>query len=119
MSDLKINDENELIISNGDLVLTTEDNDAIPQHLRQRLRVLKGEWFLDRTIGLPYFDLIMEKNPSSKLVAAVFKKTILDTPGVLKLNSFDLSFDRINRKVSVSFEATISNGTVINFEDNI
>ena len=78
MSDLRINQENELIIENGDLVLTTVAVDNISQNTRQRLRIFKGEWFLDRTLGLPLLDTILEKNPNSVLVSTLFKQTILD-----------------------------------------
>lgn len=119
MSDLQIGPDNELVLVNGDLVLTTVELDNISQSIRQRLRIFKGEWFLDRTLGLPYFESILVKNPSSALVATLFKNTILETKGVTKLNTFSMEFDTVNRKLSVTFEATITTGEVLYFEENI
>jgi len=119
MIDLKIDANNELVIQNGDLVLTSDEDDAIAQHIRQRLRVIKGEWFLDRTLGLPLFDLILEKNPNSNLVATLFKQIILETPGVTKLNTYTQDFDKRARTLTISFEATFSTGSTLPFEEDI
>lgn len=120
MSDLRIDLDNELVLENGDLVLTTSETDNIAQNIRQRLRVLKGEWFLDRTLGLPYFETILEKNPNSVLVATLFKQTILETRGVTKLNTFSMTYDNNNlRELVVTFEATITTGDILYFEEQI
>ena len=119
MSDLRIGADNELLISNGDLVLTTSDLDNIYQNIRQKLRIFKGEWFLDRTLGLPFFESILEKNPNSAFVATLFKNIILETQGVTKLNTFTMDFEGVNRKLFVAFTATIITGEVLYFEENI
>ncbi len=119
MSDLKINRENKLVIVDGDLVITPTTVDTIAQNVRQRLRILKGEWFLDRTKGLPYFEVILEKNPRSEVVITLFKNTILDTKGVTKLNYFDLSFNNSERKLNLEFQATVTTGEVIYFEEQL
>lgn len=54
MSDLKLGVDGDLEIKNGDLLLTTSD-DAVRQHLQQRLRTFLGEWFLDLDVGIPFF----------------------------------------------------------------
>lgn len=117
MSDLRIDENNELVLENGDLVLTTTELDNITQHLRQRLRVFKGEWYLDRTLGLPYFKTILVKNPNSLLVATVYKEAILGTPGITRLNKYNQAFNREKRTLTITFEATISTGEIIHFEE--
>ena len=117
MSDLKIDENNELVISNGDLVLTTVATDNIAQSIRQRLRIIKGEWFLDRTLGLPYLDTILEKNPNSLLVTTLYKNQILETKGVTKLNTFNLSFDNKARQLDLTFSVIITTGEVLYFEE--
>lgn len=119
MSDLRMGQDNELVLVNGDLVLTTTDMDNIYQNIKQNLRIFKGEWFLDRTLGLPYFESILIKNPNSALVATLYKNKILETKGVTKLNAFSMEFDSASRQLSVTFEATITTGEVLYFEETI
>jgi hypothetical protein len=118
MIDLQIDEDRNFVINNGDVSMTPTDDEGIAQNIVQRLRILKGEWFLDRTVGLPYFEIILEKNPDSNLVATIIKNTILETKGVTKLNKFSLYFDNKARKASVTFEVTTENGaTLANSEE--
>ena len=119
MSDFRIGPDNELVFVNGDLVLTTVELDNISQNLRQRLRIIKGEWFLDRTLGLPYFDIILEKNPNSALVSSLYKTVILETKGVTKLNTFTMTFDPRLRFLTITFTATITTGEILYFDEEI
>ena len=47
-------------IVNGDLQLVGA-GPAILQHILQRLGIFLGEWFLDNTIGVPYFQQVLVK----------------------------------------------------------
>ncbi len=103
MSDISLTDDGEhLKILNGDLVLTSLA-DAVKQHLLQRLRTFRGEWFLDFSIGIPYFQNILVKNPNPDVVDGLLKDEILSTPGVDELLFFELEYDRAVRKLTVSF----------------
>jgi len=113
MTDILTDEDRNFVIVNGDLVITRTEAEGIAQNIKQRLRTLKGEWFLDRTIGLPYFEIILEKNPNSNIVATLFKKTILETQGVARLNKFSLSFDSKNRTSDITFEVTTVSGETI------
>ena len=111
-------DENRnLVVTNGDLVITPTSVEGIKQNIKQRLQTLKGEYFLDRTRGLPWFQIILRKNPNSNLVSTLFKETILNTEGVTKLNAFSLYFNSKTRKVEVTWEATVFTGEIINGEE--
>lgn len=112
MSDLKYDQAtNDLILEDGDLALV-EDGDAVAQHILQRLRTFLGEWFLDLTAGVPYYQDILKKNPNIDVVEQVFKREILFTPGVLELMSFSLELDTALRKLSLSFKVRTVDGPV-------
>lgn len=98
-------------IVNGDLVLN-DGVEAIRQHILQRLRMFLGEWFLDNTIGLPYFQQILVKNPDQSKIDAIFINQILGTPGVVSLTKYSFVPNFINRSVSVTFECLTTQGTV-------
>jgi hypothetical protein len=101
----------DLDIQNGQLVLI-EGQEEIKQHLEQRLRAFLGEWFLDQSIGLPYFDDILKKNVISSEVESIFINEILSTPGVVRLLSFELTLDKGLRQLQLSFLAETIDGIV-------
>lgn len=111
MSDLKIGSDGDLEIKNGNLQLTNGD-DAVRQHLQQRLRTFLGEWFLDLDVGVPYFQDILVKNPNVNQVDGILKQTILTTPGVVELVSFTMNSDPTARTLSVEFEYTSYSGEI-------
>lgn len=104
MSDLRLNEQTyDLELVNGDLVLTTK-SDAIRQHIRQRLWTFFAEWFLDTSVGVPYYQTILVKNPSLANIEGVLQQEILATPGVTELISFQLDYDNATRQLTVDFQ---------------
>jgi hypothetical protein len=101
----------DLKVTNGDLVLVS-NADAIQQHLIQRLKLFRGEWFLDLDAGVPYFQDILVKNPNPALVDGVLKDAILGSPGVLELTSFSMIYDTTARTLTVTFTVETINGPV-------
>lgn len=117
MSDLKLalakNDPNlnDLLIENNDLVLV-DAKEAIVQHILQRLRTFLGEWFLDTTIGVPYFQQILIKNPDKAKIQALLLDVIRNTPGVDTLSNYAFGIDTASRVFNVSFRATTTSGII-------
>jgi hypothetical protein len=101
---------------NGDLTTETGDiafvdgADAIAQHCTIRLRTFLGEYWLNENIGLDYFGKILLKNPNFVVVQSLFRRTILGTPGVLALLQFEMSLDKVERLLSVTFRANTTEG---------
>lgn len=116
MSDLRLNALGDLDIVNGDLRLT-QGSDAIRQHILQRLRTFLGEWFLDISVGVPYYQSILVKNPNFAIVEPLLKDTILTTPGVIELLSFELDYISETRKLFLRFNARTANETLVFAEE--
>jgi len=91
----------DIDVVDGQLVLVGEQYATqlreIEEHLEQRLRTVQGEWFLERTIGLPYFDEIFTKPSNIQLIEALFIQEILDTPGVIRLLEFNMDLNKQTR----------------------
>lgn len=102
---------NDLLIQNNDLVLV-DGLSAIKQDILQRLRFYLGEWFLDTTKGVPYFQQILIKNPDQSKIDAIFINTILNTPGVITLTAYSFDLDSVNRILNIKFTAQTTSGTV-------
>ena len=117
MSDLALDSTGELDLLDNDLYLTT-GQDAIVQHIKQRLQTFLEEWFLDTRIGIAYFQQILKKNADPVIIDSILKREIINTPGIIELTSFDLDMDESNRLLTLTFEARSTAG-VINFSEVI
>ena len=104
-----VNDD--LVFENNELVLV-DGLDLVEQLLRQRLQTFLGEWFLDTSLGLPYFQDILVKNPNANVVTSLLKDAILNTPGVIELVSFTPDFDSVNRSLNLSFSVRANDGEI-------
>ncbi len=117
MSDIALNSDWDIEITGSDLTLTT-GADTIKQHISQRLKTFYGEWFLNMEIGIPYFQQIFKKNPNPVIVDSVFKREIINTPGILQLKEFSLDLNPVARELSLAFKALCTGGE-ISFEEVI
>lgn len=116
MSDILINPATgDIELVGNDFALTTGIA-AIQQHLSQRLKTFLNEWFLDNRIGVPYFEHVLKKNFDAVVVDTVFKKVIIDTPGILELLAFNADLDNSARTLNITFKARTSEG-IINFSE--
>lgn len=105
-------DVHDLRLTDGQLALV-DGVGAIVQNIRIRLQFFLGEWFLDLREGLPYFQEILVKGPNLGRVRALFRAAILETPGVSLVDLLDLDLDAPTRVLTVTFRATLDDGTII------
>jgi hypothetical protein len=110
----------DLLLNGNDLCLTS-DAYALPpviatnpvlQNVLQRIRFFLGEWYLDNTQGIPYFQQILVKNPDQTKIDAIFSNIILGTPGVTQLSSYSFTVNRTTRVLTISFNAITTSGIV-------
>lgn len=87
--------------------------DAVIQRIRQRFRFFLGEWFLDKRLGVPYYDSILVKNPDVAVVTTIFRRVLVDTPGVARVISMTARVDKGARELVTSFEAALEDPTII------
>lgn len=82
----------------------------VAQRLTVRLNFFKGEWFLDRRQGIPYYQELLIKEPESRVVRGVFSSVISGTPGIASLDSLTIGEPDADRLVDITFTATLTNG---------
>lgn len=112
MSDLCLDSKtHDLVIKDGDFSLTT-GNDTIRQRIKQALLFYKGEWFLDVTAGIPYFDDVLIKSPEQKRVESIFKAAILAVEGTVKLLEFKTNYVPDTRTFELDFVVETNVGNV-------
>jgi len=62
MSSFLLDQNGDLDISGNHLTLT-DGIEAIRQHLKVKFQIFLGEWFLDESVGVPYFQQIFVLHP--------------------------------------------------------
>ena len=113
MSDFTIGGPtNDLVLTNGDLTLVT-GSAAIAQNVLQQLQFFLGEWFLDNTQGVGWFQDILVKTPNLDVVNATIQNTILAVPGIIQLLAFTLQYTNSTRQLAIAFQAQCTNGETI------
>lgn len=101
----------DLQFVNNDLVLISGTT-AILQNILETLGVFLGEWFLDTSIGIDYFNQILVKNPDQATINAIFINQILSVAGVVQLNSYSFTPNFITRQLSIKFSVQTTQGIV-------
>lgn len=117
MSDIKLDLDptspnfNDLLLVNGDLVLVN-GTEGILQNVLQRLRTYFGEWFLNNSIGVPYFQQILVKNPDQGKIDGIFINAILGTVGIDSLTDYSFELNTETRMLNITFKAIATTGPV-------
>lgn len=93
-------------------LLIVKGADAVRQQLDMKLALWSGTWFLDTEFGTPYLESVLGKQVSLNGAIAAIKKSILEVQDVDKINQFNFSFDREQRKLLASFECSTPYGLV-------
>lgn len=98
------NDGNDSF-GNDRLDFETEPHLEVEQLLRDNLKLMAGEWFLDSSIGLDYTLILGQKNRS---VASNEIKRVIDlTRNVQDVLDFNVLFDTQKRSFSVNTKVAI------------
>lgn len=97
------------IITSGRMFLT--EKEEIAQTVLTRLKLYYGEYFRDVTAGTPWFETILGKNGSQQAREAALRSRIAETPGVIRLTSFEFDYDIATRKASVTVGILTEYGT--------
>jgi hypothetical protein len=97
----------------GNLAVAVETGDSVAQRVECRLKTFLGEHFLDRTIGVPYYEEVFKKNPDVGRVRALLLSVVKKVPGVSKILTFSVEFFPGERVFKVDFSVQASDGTII------
>ncbi|EPK7771295.1 hypothetical protein [Klebsiella oxytoca] len=100
------------IVTSGDHFVTGKEETR--QACISRLRLFLGEYFLDATDGTPWFQSILGK-ASRDIAEANIKQRLLGTRGVIAINSFEMTSDTKERKISVVATLTDINNEQFEF----
>ena len=115
MANLKLSETGDLAIESNRLVLV-DGVDEIRQNWLIAVRTIKGEWFLDQEIGVPYVqvpgitvgNVVTDKAISRRELQQLIADASRRVPGVLQVNLVTIGeIDLATRKVAIQVECTI------------
>ena len=110
MKDFKIDANNNLVATSFQLGFTALAIDYVIQKLQIKLRTFLGEYFLDTTIGVPYFEDFLIKNPDLDLIGSLLKKQIYSITEVKQITKFLLQYNNVARQLVVTFAVSLTSG---------
>lgn len=118
--DLFLNSAGDVVIDPFDLQLNEKGLEAVGQRINITLRAYKGEYFLNTEFGAPWYQTVLKKGVSKRLIDTQLRAVILGVEGVLQLQEYSSEITSDIRNLSVTFKARVDEGVVegsINFGD--
>ena len=110
---LALDSNHDIIIGRG----TTRISGAaqVAQLVKCRLLTIFGEWKLDNSLGLPWFEAIFTKQVRPSDIESAIANIIRGTAGVQQLISIDIDADYRARSLGISFTALSDYGDITEF----
>jgi hypothetical protein len=102
--DIKITTAGEIDLTLGKPSLVT-GIDQVVQKLCIRLQIFTGSWFLDLSVGIPYFDVVLRKAVNESDILQIFFEALSNTRGVASVDELSLTFNT-NRTLSIDGRVT-------------
>jgi hypothetical protein len=96
----------------GQVRLTQSLSEEVAQLLYTRFRFFQGEWFLDPSVGVPWFQSILGVKTDPVVVSRILRSVVADCPGVKSVDSFSL-VTQPQRGALVRFSCTLDDGAVL------
>jgi hypothetical protein len=119
MSTLKLDTNGDLAVENNSLVILDDLVEETAQRLATKFKFFLGEWHLEPRAGFPLFDRVLIKSPDLADLRALYREAILEDEAVNTLESLTFDLDSATRVLSVSYEATLIDGSVLTVNDFI
>lgn len=110
--DLALSSDHDLDVGLLGELSFVDGAERIAQQVKVTLLTFLGEWFLDTTFGVPYFESILVKLPDRATIEAVLRARIRAVPGVERVRRLDLDIDRELRILRVTFDADTTEGRI-------
>lgn len=116
MSDIKLDDNGDIELTSGLASLITTEERFTQQRLKIKLSLYQGEWYLDLSEGIPYFQTILQKSTPVAVVDSLFRQEILNDPSITEITSFESEV--VGGEYRLTFVATTTSGDIVNFSNN-
>jgi hypothetical protein len=107
-----VDDQNQIVgdlrVSGSRFVQLSAFGDRVAQSCTVVIRWWEGEWFADRSRGMPYIRELLKKGVREGTVRAVLRRELLRVEGVAEVQSMQIEIDRRTRRCTVRGLVVIS-----------
>lgn len=117
MADLLLTVDHDLLFINGQTPMTYENKVTLAQRLKIKLLTFQSEWFLDTTIGIPYFQVIFTRGVSKTTIDSIYQEAILSEPDVIEIAEFNSIIDVETRSYRLSFKVRTNQNQITDYVD--
>lgn len=97
----KMDEDGDHMFGHCALDFYQDSADGVAQNVLTRLKLWRGEWFLNTNSGTPWLQEILGKHDA---VDVVLRTRILETPGVNAITRFETILDPDTRRLTVTAE---------------
>jgi hypothetical protein len=116
MKDLLLEqNSNKFVVKDHRWQFTETRLEYIAQKIRHTISIFQGEWFMDKTIGIPYIPgEDVEKDMHRRMIETALQVRIGEVDGVEKFLSFSPNLNKATRILTVEFTVQIDTGETYN-----
>lgn len=111
MMTFQLDDNGDRVITGGQAVMIS-DKKCLAQRLCNAIRLDKGSWFLDTDKGIEWIDILGNKTISTRVIYSRILKILKSDSEVSSVNSIDITADRSERSMTVTFSVNSIYGEV-------
>lgn len=108
----------DLCIKNGDFSICQSEQETLAQRIKIRLKLIRGEWFLDSNIGIPYFTEILGKKIHIEFIKYLILNELKNIFPIKTIKEF-LIEQNSDRKLSIKFLVILEDKTQVNINEQI
>jgi hypothetical protein len=102
---------NKFVVEDHHWRFTKTRLEYIAQKIRHTISIFQGEWFMDRTIGIPYIPgEDVEKDMHRRMIETALQVRIGEVEGVEKFLSFSPHLNKASGILTVEFTVQIDTG---------
>lgn len=106
MLSFKLSPEGDLVFDELNNLVMIEGTEELAQRLSLAIRTRAGEWFLDTSLGIPWFELLGNKGAEIKIQREI-RRVLLEDAAVRSVNAINLT-PLAGRTLAVDFEVTLT-----------
>ena len=107
----------DLQLNAGQFAAHANEQSEITQNIKTRLWFVRGEWYQDQTLGVPWREELWAKGITVARIEQIMRQVIEGTAGIVRLEKIQVAVDSITREATVDFTAVTDAGGQITIED--
>ena len=119
INNLAINQNTGDLDESANQINQVTELDAVAQNLYSTLKLFLGEYWLNKSLGVAYYEVIFQKNVDLSIKKTLIKNEILKKEYVIEITKFEAAFDSPDRKLGIVFSAITTSGIITDLEVEI